>query len=166
MTTLIDAGLSKKLALALVDQGIDSLQKLCSFTLDDLGELEGVGPAALLQIAKLKEQLLSETIVGVDMASGPDETVQLPVKAAPKYMTEEPPKELRTKTTQTFTIEIQFRHAEWITRAAEAYGMTEEQVIQQAIRGAYAKDPYKAGETASSGSILKHDNQFNPDRNA
>ena len=36
--------------------------------------------------------------------------------------------------------------------------MTEEQVIQQAIRQAYQRDPYKAGDTAISGSILKHDN--------
>lgn len=151
---LMDAGLSKKVSTALIEQGIDSVEKLCSFSLDDIEVLEGIDPAALMKIAKIKE---ANQFIGIDMASGPDMHVEVPIE---KYMTKEPPKDKATVTTKTYAVELQFRHAEWITRAAEAYGMTEEQVIEQAIRQAYAKDPYKAGDTASSGSILKHDNPY------
>lgn len=150
MTDLKDSGLPKKVVTALVEQGIDSVEKLCSFTLDDIGVLEGIGPKALLGIAKLKEQ--------ANIAPAPTPAQATKAAAEEKYMTKEPPPELATVTTKEFKISLQFRHAEWITRAADAYDMTEEQVIEQAIRQAYQRDPYKAGATAVSGSILKHDN--------
>lgn len=150
MTDLSETNLSKKAITALTEQGIDSVEKLCSFSLDDIEVLEGIGPKTLMQIAKIKEA-----------APPPPGKSQIPdagAEAPKKYMTKEPPPELATVTTKTFKIELQFRHAEWITRAAEAYDMSEEQVIEQAIRQAYQRDPYKAGDTAISGSVLKHDN--------
>ena len=155
MTDLNETGLTKRAVTALVEQGIDSIAKLCSFSLDDIEQLEGIGPAAMIQIAKIKEA----------NASAAPTPAPEPAKPEPKYMTEEPPESERTPTTRPFTINVQFRHAEWITRAAKVYGMTEEQVIEQAIRQAYQHDPYKAGDTAVSGSILKHDNVHNPNRN-
>jgi len=152
MKDLKDSGLPKKVVTALEEQGIDTIPKLCSFTLDDIGVLEGIGPKALLDIAKLKEAVGVHP-QGTTAAAPPSETA-----GDEKYMTQEPPPELATITTKTFEIKLQFRHAEWITRAAEAYAMSEEQVIEQAIRQAYQRDPYKAGATAVSGSILKHDN--------
>lgn len=154
MTNLNTTGLSKKLVTALVEQGIDSVEKLCSFTLDDIGALEGVGPAALLAIAKVKEQANIQ-VVKTDAPTAEEK----PKKNMGDLM-KEPPPDKATVTTKQYTVKLQFRHAEWVTRAAEAYGMTEDQVIEQAIRQAYARDPYKAGDTAVSGSILKHDNPF------
>ena len=157
MTELTNTGLSKKVQTALVEQGIDSVEKLCSFSLDDIEVLEGIGPKALMQIAKLKEAVGTQP-QGPAPAPAPTAAEQ---KAEPEHqanLMKEPPPELATVATKTFKIALQFRHAEWITRAAEAYEMTEERVIEQAIRQAYQRDPYKAGDTAISGSILKHDN--------
>ncbi len=155
MTDLKNTGLPKKVITALVKQGIDSVEKLCSFALDDLEGLACLGPTALFLIAKLKES----HVIDPTSARAPPTAAEIKAKAERQAnLMKEPPPGEGTVTTKSFTIELQFRHAEWITRAAEAYGMTEEQVIQQAIRGAYARDPYKAGATAVSGSILKHDN--------
>jgi hypothetical protein len=152
-----DQGLSQKVSIALMDSGIDTLEKLCSRSLEDLEDIKGLGPTNLMKIAKIKEAMAFNPPTA---AAAEDEE-----PAEEKYMTKEPPPELATKTTLTIEVELQFRHKEWIERAAEAYGMTEAQVVQQAIRSAYARDPYKAGQTMVSGSILKHDNPHNPNRN-
>lgn len=157
MTFRENTGLSKKVMMALVEQGIDSVEKLFSFALADLERLEGIGPKALLSIAKCKESYTTAPTVAQPAQT--DAESKAKAKRQANLMKEPPPGE-GTVTTKSFTIELQFRHAEWITRAAKAYCQTEEQIIQQAIRGAYQRDPYKAGDTAVSGSILKHDNPY------
>lgn len=157
MTDLKETGLSKQAITALVEENIDSVEKLCSFTLGDLERLDVLSQKALLLIAKLKES----HVIDPTSARAPPTTAENKAKAERQAnLMKEPPPGEGTVTTKSFTIELQFRHAEWIERAAKAYGMTKEQVIQQAIRGAYARDPYKAGDTAVSGSILKHDNPY------
>ncbi len=158
MTGLKDTGLSKPAITALIKHGIDTVEKLCSFALEDLEQLPCLGPTALFLIAKLKESDYAITTAPT-VTPAPETAAEVKARAerAASLMKEPPPGE-GTVTTKSFTIELQFRHAEWITRAAEAYAQTEEQVIQQAIRQAYSRDPYKAGATAVSGSILKHDN--------
>ncbi len=157
MTDLKDIGLSKQVITALVKQGINSVEKLCSFTLGDLERLDVLSQKALLLIAMIKE----DHAITPTSAQAPPTAAEITAEAKRQAnLMKEPPPGEGTVTTKSFTIELQFRHAEWITRAAEAYGLTEEQVIQQAIRGAYQRDPYKAGDTAISGSVLKHDNPY------
>ncbi len=157
MTDLKNTGLSKQVITALIEQNIDNAEKLCSFTLDDLEKLEGIGPKALFLIAKLKES----HVIDPTSARAPPTAAEVTAEAKRQAnLMKEPPPGEGTVTTKSYTIELQFRHAEWIARAAKAYCMTEEQVVQQAVRGAYARDPYKAGDTAVSGSILKHDNPY------
>ncbi len=156
-TDLKTAGLPKQVITALLEQGIDSVENLCSFSLDDLELLDGIGPKALLLIAKIKEGWAGS----VTMPQAAQTTAESKAEAERQAnLMKEPPPGEGTVTTKTFTVELQFRHAEWITRAAKAYSQTEEQIIQQAIRGAYQRDPYKAGDTAISGSVLKHDNPY------
>lgn len=157
MADLKDTGLSKQAIKVLVEENIDSVEKLCSSTFDDLERLDRLSQKALLMIAKLKES----HVIDPTSARAPPTPAECKarVERQANLMKEPPPGE-GTVTTKTFTVELQFRHSEWIARASIAYGQTEAQIIQQAIRQAYARDPYKAGDAAVSGSILKHDNPW------
>lgn len=159
MNDLIEAGLSKQVSAILAENNIMTMASLCSYSMKDIEGIQGIGKAACYSIAMARDKYrLSMDDQRVADAGAAALAARNPT--SPKYLNEDPPKELRTVTTQEFTIHVQFRHAAWIKRAADVYQMTEAQVIDQAIRQAYARDPYKAGDTALSGSILAHDNTF------
>ena len=151
MNTLRDTNLPTRVVDALSEQGIASIETLMQFSLDDIRELEGIGPKALVQIAKVRD---AQTMLNTQA----DEAAQAPVSQ--KYMTEEPPEDKRTPDGEELTVKLKFRHAEWVKNAADTLGTTPEHVIEQAVRAACAKDHSKGGTAMNSGTVLKHDNPF------
>lgn len=150
-----DTKLPKKLKAALIEQGIEDLETLCRFDLDAIGELEGVGAVALVQLAKLRDTYRGNAVTETKSGSVPDagETTK-------KYMTEEPPEELRTPDGKKFEVSLKFRHAEWVEEMARLTNATTAQIIEQCVRQVFSKDATKAGKVIESGTVLQHDNPY------
>ena len=147
--------LTPKLKAALIEQGIEDLETLCRFDLDAIGELEGVGAVALVQLAKLRDTYRGNGVSATKAGSVPEAG-----ETPKKYMTEEPPEALRTPDGKKFEVSLKFRHAEWVEAMAKMTNATTAQIIEQCVRQVFSKDTTKAGKVTESGTMLQHDNPY------
>jgi len=138
--------LGKAVRNALAEQGITTTGELLSYSLDDLEALEGIGPKALLQIAKTRDEFQ------------PDAPTPTPEEAAPAI----PRKPVVTE--KEFTVTLQVRHAEWVEDTAAMNNDNTSHIIEQCVRAAWARDHSKAGRRNTGGASMLADD--NPHRNA
>lgn len=139
--------LPKRTLTALYEAGIEDLETLCVLKPSDIADIKGIGGKSLKAVLALYEA----NVAAPSKRDGEKRSrTPAPVREGP------PPVEFVDK-----TVRLKKRHADWVERAAKAYGQTEQQIMEQAILMVYQRDPYKARDfdpvKGQGGTIRRED---------